>query len=82
MPKKTVQLDGLLNTQDRPTETGIPQRGAEPIVQPGTTALPSKRLSVVLDGATYKRLRLHAVETDKTHQDIIAAAVATYLGEQ
>ena len=28
MAKKPVALDGLLNTQSRPTDTGIPQRGA------------------------------------------------------
>ena len=28
MPKKLVVLDGLLNTDTRPTDTGIPQRGA------------------------------------------------------
>ena len=28
MAKKPVALDGLLNTESRPTDTGIPQRGA------------------------------------------------------
>ena len=31
MPKKSVALDGLLNTETQPSETGIPQRGAVPV---------------------------------------------------
>lgn len=34
-----------------------------------------KRLTLALDGETYKRLRLLAVETGKTHQTIIEEAL-------
>jgi len=77
MAKKPVALDGLLNTESRPTDTGIPQRGAgdkKPAKRPG-----EKRLTLALDGETYKRLRLHAAETDQTHQAILEAALAEYL---
>lgn len=78
MAKKPVALDGLLNTESRPTDTGIPQRGAgqgtKPAKRPG-----EKRLTLALDGDTYKRLRLHAAETDQTHQAILEAALAEYL---
>jgi hypothetical protein len=82
MAKKPVALDGLLNTESRPTDTGIPQRGAgqgvpqekKPVKRPG-----EKRLTLALDGETYKRLRLHAAETDQTHQAILEAALAEYL---
>ncbi|PWE33620.1 CopG family transcriptional regulator [Maritimibacter sp. 55A14] len=77
-----MALDGLLNTESRPTDTGIPQRGAgqgevqdkKPAKRPG-----EKRLTLARDGETYKRLRLHAAETDQTHQAILEAALAEYL---
>ncbi|WP_017930026.1 hypothetical protein [Limimaricola hongkongensis] len=78
MAKKTVTLDGLLNTSAKPTDTGIPQRGgaapAKPVKREG-----EKRLTLALDGATYRRLRLHAAQTDKTHQAILEAALTDYL---
>lgn len=83
MAKKPIALDGLLNTQSRPTDTGIPQRGAE--LYAGATKSVSKkregekRLTLALDGETYRRLRMHAVETDRTHQDILEAALTEYL---
>lgn len=40
-----------------------------------------KRLTLALDGETYKRLRLYAGETDQTHQAILEAALAEYLEE-
>lgn len=33
-------------------------------------------LMLALDGETYRRLRMHAAETDKTQQDILEAALA------
>lgn len=83
MAKKSVALDGLLNTQSRPTDTGIPQRGAAPSntepKPPPKKREGEKRLTLALDGETYRRLRLHAVETDQTHQNILEAALAEYL---
>ena len=83
MAKKPVTLDGLLNTQSRPTDTGIPQRGAAQFIS-GQKPTPrkregEKRLTLALDGQTYRRLRMHAVETDQTHQDILEAALTEYL---
>ena len=82
MAKKPVTLDGLLNTQSRPADTGIPQRGATP--SHGPKAVPKKRegekrLTLALDGDTYRRLRMHAAKTDQTHQDILEVALAEYL---
>lgn len=82
MAKKPVALDGLLNTGNRPTNTGIPQRGAgqataqdkKPPKREG-----EKRLTLALDGDTYRRLRMHAAETDQTHQAILETALAEYL---
>ena len=82
MAKKPVALDGLLNTESRPTDTGIPQRGAwQGAAQDKKPAkrLGEKRLTLALDGETYKRLRLHAAEIDQTHQAILEAALAEYL---
>ena len=83
MVKKPVVLDGLLNTQSRPTDTGIPQRGAAQL-NTGQKLAPKKRegekrLTLALDGDTYRRLRMHAAETDQTHQDILEVALAEYL---
>ena len=65
MAKKPVALDGLLNTESRPTDTGKPQReavqGAAQDMK--TTKRPGeKRLTLALDGEAYKRLRLHAAD--------------------
>lgn len=80
MAKKPVALDGLLNTTSRPTDTGIPQRGAGQGYQDKKPKREGeKRLTLALDGGTYKRLRMHAAETDQTHQAILEVALAEYL---
>ena len=81
MAKKAVSLEGLLDTTVKPTETGIPQRGAgeAPTPQKPIKREGEKRLTLALDGATYRRLRLHAVEVDQTHQDILERALLEYL---
>jgi len=80
MAKKPVALDGLLNTTSRPTDTGIPQRGAgQPLQDKKPKRMGEKRLTLALDGDTYKRLRMHAAETDQTHQTILETALAEYL---
>ena len=83
MAKKPVTLDGLLNTDTQPFDTGIPQRGAgrepsaaKPIPK---KRVGEKRLTLALDGETYRRLRLHAATTDETHQDILERALTEYL---
>ena len=81
MAKKSVALDGLLNPAGRkPVDTGVPQRGAEPDVpRKSSKREGEKRLTLALDGETYRRLRIHAVETDQTHQSILEVALAEYL---
>lgn len=41
-----------------------------------------KRLTLALDGETYRRLRLLAVETGKTHQDLIEKALRELLARK
>jgi len=83
MVRKSLSLDGMLNTQTRPIDTGIPQRGAalQPPSKPTTPKKRTgeKRLTLALDGETYRRLRMHAAETDQTHQAILEVALAEYL---
>ena len=85
MVRKSLSLDGMLNTQTRPIDTGIPQRGAtlQPLSKPAVKAPKKregeKRLTLALDGETYRRLRIHAAETDQTHQAILEVALAEYL---
>jgi len=38
-----------------------------------------KRLTLALNGETYRRLRLHAANADRTHQSILEEALAEYL---
>lgn len=79
MAKKPVALDGLLNTENRPHDTGIPQRGAR---QPTEGKKPKregeKRLTLALDGETYRLLRLYAAKNDLTHQAILETALKQY----
>ena len=80
MAKKPVALDGLLNTRTAPTDTGIPQRGSgSAIVAKKMKREGEKRLTLALDGETYRRLRMHAAATDKTHQAILEEALSKYL---
>ena len=81
MPKKPVTLDGLLNTENRSPDTGIPQRGPAPIrdKEPPKKREGEKRVTLALDGRTYRRLRIHAAKTDQTHQTILESALAEYL---
>ena len=79
MAKKPVALDGLLNTDNRPHDTGIPQRGAH---QPAEGRKPKregeKRLTLALDGETYRLLRVYAAKNDLTHQTILETALKQY----
>jgi len=76
------EILSLMERRRCPTDTGISQRGAEqgtaqdkePTKRPG-----EKRLTLALDGETYRRLRLHAAQTDQTHQAILEVALAEYL---
>lgn len=83
MAKKAVVLEGLLNTESRPVDTGIPQRGAAQVIAEPKPAPKKregeKRLTLALDGDTYRRLRIYAATTDQTHQDIMERALAEYL---
>lgn len=79
MAKKPVSLDGLVNTAARTSSTGIPQRGAVPATQKKAHRRGGKRLTLALDGDAYRRLRLHAAKTDRTHQAILEEALSAYL---
>ncbi|MDE2755668.1 MAG: CopG family transcriptional regulator [Acidobacteriota bacterium] len=75
MAKKPLGLDGLLKG-DAPQQESAPRQAPSTPVQkqPG-----EKRVTVALDGATYRRLRLYAANTDLTHQTILERALAQYL---
>ena len=78
--KKGIDLGGMIDSTATPKNTGIPQRGAELAAAAKKPKREGeKRLTLALDGATYKRLRMHAAETDQTHQQILEAALAEYL---
>lgn len=89
MVKKSLSLDGMLNTQARPTDTGIPQRGTEP-KQARTFSThkmlkkrpDEKRLTLALDGETYRRLKMYAATSNQTHQKILEKALKNHLHEE
>lgn len=75
MAKKTVALDGLL-------QSGPPLAETRTVAAPPPQVMKrdgGKRVTVALDGVTYRRLRLHAANTDLTHQTILERALAEYL---
>lgn len=87
---KKFELNNLISQDAPPSPAaevgqGAPKAAPKPAAPPAKVSapepksLPSKRLSLALDGETYRTLRLHAIETDQTHQDIMAAAVNAYL---
>ena len=71
MSKKALDLDSLVNPEARPAAAGLSQRGQEEAKM--------RRLSLSLDAAAYRRLRLHAVDCHQTHQDILYRALIQYL---
>ena len=75
MAKKTVALDGLLQSDSLPAETVTATAEPAPVKKHAG----GKRVTVALDGVTYRRLRLHAANTDLTHQTILERALAEYL---
>ena len=64
-----------------PTNTGIPQRGAASSrgKKPLKNREGERRVTLALDARTYRRLRMHAANTDQTHQTILESALAEYL---
>ncbi len=72
--KKGISLEGVINTHAQPENTGLTQRGNKHERRPN-----AKKLTVELDGETYKRLRLYAAETGQTHQEILEGAVKEVL---
>lgn len=83
MPKKPVTLDGLLNPDTGPIETGRTRGGAVPSesgkASPDRKREGERRVTLALDGSTYRRLRIYAAQTDRTHQAILESALAEYL---
>ena len=81
--KKPVTLEGLVQPDSRSLDTGIPPRGAATAGSNGPAARQGrkgeKRLTLAIDGDTYRRLRLHAAQTDQTHQAILETALAEFL---
>lgn len=69
-------------TTRKATYTPVAEKPAPapaPLTPPGPIVGTPKTLSTRLDPGLYKQLRLHAVETDRTHQDIMVDALVAYL---
>lgn len=65
MNKSSMNLEGLL--------TERPRAGGDPAL------LRSKRLSLEVDGQTYRRLRQFSLDHDLTHQAILEKALTAWL---
>ena len=87
---KSFNLEGLVATGEEPVvepepvnssrqSNNKPKLQAAPKSKAPAQAGPPKRLSLSLDADTYRALRMHAVETDQTHQAILEAATIAYL---
>lgn len=81
---KTFKIEGLIDPEATPKPGPVKQRGSgqgakRPQEKPAPVMMPSKRLSLVLDGETYQDLRRMAFETGRTHQDILDEAARAYL---
>ena len=88
---KSFSLDGLVaaegnsSTEAGPTDErkrrskGLDAKGPTSKTKDAASSGPPKRLSLTLTSDTYRTLRLHAVETDQTHQTILEAATIAYL---
>jgi len=85
MTKKSVSLDGLVQPESRSSEIGILQRGAAAAAAGSRRRNAAqgrkneKRLTLAIDGDTYRRLRMHSAQTDQTHRAILDAALAEFL---
>lgn len=75
MAKKGLGLDGLLTSDPPQGETQEAPQELARVKKPAG----GKRVTVALDTATYRRLRLYAANTDLTHQTILERALAEYL---
>lgn len=73
-----VERGGTTQRATYTPTTPKPRVVAAPAAVP-SAAGPAKAISVKLDPGLYKQLRLHAVETDRTHQDIMTDALVAYL---
>ncbi|MDE0524483.1 MAG: CopG family transcriptional regulator [Boseongicola sp.] len=72
MAKKPVTLNGLLYAERHPTDIGMPQREAGlPLLEEKPKREGERRLTLALDGETFGRSRLHAVETDPRHPALL-----------
>lgn len=91
MPKTSKPAAGLAGlvarpgaaarpTAPEPAPIAAPQAGQEGHGAPATIASGAPRaLTVKLDPALYRRLRLHAVTHDTTHQALMVAALLEHL---
>ena len=77
--RKGQAMPTHLNTEEEPAEQPVLERTEAPAA---IQALPSgtiKSLTVKLDAGRYKALRQLGVDEDRTHQDIMVAALDAYM---
>ena len=78
-PEGEVQQRGAGAPTPKREEASSTPKKATPATERTAQAGLSKRLSLTLDAETYRKLRLLAVETDRTHQAILEEAARAYL---
>ena len=68
------------DTDGTPVEQSVQERIEVPATAPVVPVGASKSLTVKLDAGRYKALRQLGVDEDRTHQDIMVAALDAYMG--
>ena len=78
-----MTLDGLVQPESRSLEAGIPHRDVAAAGSRRRNAVQrrngKKRLTFAIGGDTYRCMRVHAVETDRTRKAILEAALGKSL---
>ena len=68
-----------IDTDDTPAEKPVQERTDVPAMPPALPVGAVKSLTVKLDAGRYKALRQLGVDEDRTHQDIMVAALDAYM---
>ena len=68
-----------VDTDDEPAEKTVRERTEVPAAVPVLPVGAVKSLTVKLDAGRYKALRQLGVDEDRTHQDIMVAALDAYM---
>jgi len=77
---KAATLDTLLpGTKKKGEGSSAPRANIKSAAESSNSGDKHKALTVKVNGDLYRKIRLHAVDSDMSHQDIIVSALEKYL---